>query len=64
MKLKVKCANCSRVHIVKADVTMKASTIADMDCLYCGKVIHYRISTKKKEDDFGLEDLMKIFGMK
>lgn len=66
MKLKVKCSNCERVHLINKkheDVQI----VMKFNCMSCGSSIKFRIPKLDDRGDSeggGLEELMKIFGMK
>ena len=66
MKLRIKCSNCNREHIVTKPDDMNFSLVCEINCLSCGEIIHYKIAINKqtKEDDNALDMLMNMFGMK
>ena len=59
MKLKVACSSCSRVHIITL-VEEKVAPIMEMNCIFCGAVVKYRIAVQKKEES-AEEMLRKMF---
>lgn len=65
MRLRVKCSECNREHLVKVEANRSASLVSEMNCLNCKAIIYYRIAVRKesKPENFGLEDLMNMFGM-
>jgi hypothetical protein len=75
MKLKVKCSSCDRVHLINKKQE-DVQVVMKFNCMSCGSIIKFRIPELDEDENplfgkgkggsgnTGLEDLMKIFGMK